>query len=620
MNLGTLLTSAIGDTLGVSLPLFGVELALAATVVLLLLCRMLPSLPGPLKVAVLVAGCAAVGWHLGQLGYAGQLTLATIVPPVLLLLLAALPLFLRIDAWAIALGGACFALWFAWNDLRGMAGSPWTPLAAGETAAATQLFSGLLVFDSLTASIRLLLAGFLVLYVLFTTVSGIPDREDGADFHVLVFGAALGMCLMASANHLLMVFMAVEMASVPSYALAGLLKGRKASSEAALKYAVFGAGASGVMLYGISLLGGTLGTFSLPGMATALGSVVGVGGGGEMTVLCLGGLMLAVGLAFKLSAVPFHFWCPDVFEGAAAEVGAFLSVASKAAAVALLLRVAVTIGDPAAAAGVATSVAGLAETRQFMAGVIGLLAAVTCTLGNLAAYGQTNMKRLLGYSTIAHAGYLMMGAAAAVALLGVSPQAAQRAAGALVFYLAVYLFMNLAAFAIVALLRNRLRSEEIAAYAGLVRTSPGIVVAAVVVLVSLIGLPPMAGFVAKFHIFASLAEAWQLGAARPLMLALLVVGGLNTVISLFYYLRVVKVMTIDPPPADRADASFPLVSLPGAVVTALVVPVLVLGIFWSGLYETARFAGSFAARDGVVAAAAAAAASPPLAIAPGAKD
>jgi NADH-quinone oxidoreductase subunit N len=302
-----------------------------------------------------------------------------------------------------------------------------------------------------------------------------------------------------------------------------------------------------------------------------------------------------------------------VFEGAAAEVGAFLSVASKAAAVALLLRVAVTIGDPAAAAGAASSVAGLAETRQFMAGVIGVLAAVTCTLGNLAAYGQTNIKRLLGYSTIAHAGYLMMGAAAAVALLGVSGPATQRAVGALAFYLAAYLFMNLAAFAIVALLRNRLRSEEIAAYAGLARTSLGVVVAAVVVLVSLIGLPPMAGFVAKFHIFASLAEAWQLGAARPLMLALLVVGGLNTVLSLFYYLRVVKVMAIDPPPDDRPAASFPLVSLPGAVVTALVVPVLVLGVFWSGLYETARFAGSFAARDGVAPAASAPAASAPLA-------
>ncbi len=544
MDIGSLITGTLNDTLAVSLPLFRVELAIAATVVLLLLCRMLPVLR-------------------------------------------------HADSAAIALGGAAFALWFAWCDLRGLPGSPWM---LGDVAATTparqELFGGLLVFDSLTAAIRLLLAAFLVLYILFTKVSGIPDREDGADFYTLVLGGALGMCLMASANHLLMVFMAVEMASVPSYALAAILKGRKAASEAGLKYAVYGAGAAGIMLYGISLLAGVLGTCHLPSMAAELARIVGEGGnGGEVLVLALGGLMLAVGLAFKLSAVPFHFWCPDVFEGAAAEVGAFLSVASKAAAVALLLRLAFGLGSVEGAQAVAAM--GLADTRHFIVYLIGLLAAVTCTLGNLAAYGQTNMKRLLAYSTIAHAGYLMMGAAAAVALLGTDADASRRAVGALVFYLGTYLFMNLAAFAIVALLRNRLRSEEIAAYAGLVRSSPGIVVATAVVLVSLIGLPPFAGFISKFLVFASLAEAIQAGAEKPLMLVLLVVGGINTVISLFYYLRVLKVMTFDPP-ADRAGEAFPLVSLPGAVVTALAVPVLLLGIFWNGLYAAAQLAGSFA--------------------------
>jgi NADH-quinone oxidoreductase subunit N len=547
VNLGSLLTGTLHDTLSVSLPLFRVELALAVTVVLLLLCRMLPVLR-------------------------------------------------HLDAAAVALGGVCFAAWFGWSDLRGLPGSPWLVAAAdAATPLRQELFGGLLVFDPLTAYVRLLLAGFLAAYIIFTRVSGIPDREDGADFYVLVLGSALGMCLMASANHLLMVFMAVEMASVPSYALAGLLKGRKASSEAALKYAVYGAGAAGVMLYGISLLAGLLGTCHLPSMAAELARVVGEGGSvGVISVLTLAGLMVAVGLAFKLSAVPFHFWCPDVFEGAAAEVGAFLSVASKAAAVALLVRLSFGLGDPAAAGGGAAAVAGLAESRHFMVCVIGFMAAVTCTLGNLAAYGQTNMKRLLAYSTIAHAGYLMMGAAAAVAMLGVKPEGAQAAVAALAFYLGTYLFMNLAAFAIVALLRNRLRSEEIAAYAGLVRTSPGIVVAMAAVLVSLIGLPPLAGFISKFLIFSSLVEAVQANAEQPLMLALLVVGGLNTVISLFYYLRVLKVMTFDPPPADRVGEAFPLVSLPGAVVTALVVPVVILGVFWAGLFACAQLAGRIA--------------------------
>ncbi|MFM8985518.1 MAG: NADH-quinone oxidoreductase subunit N, partial [Planctomycetia bacterium] len=317
MDIGSLITGTLNDTLAVSLPLFRVELAIAATVVLLLLCRMLPVLR-------------------------------------------------HADSAVIALGGAAFALWFAWCDLRGLPGSPWM---LGDTAATTparqELFGGLLVFDSLTAAIRLLLAAFLVLYILFTKVSGIPDREDGADFYTLVFGGALGMCLMASANHLLMVFMAVEMASVPSYALAAILKGRKAASEAGLKYAVYGAGAAGIMLYGISLLAGVLGTCHLPSMAAELARIVGEGGnGGEVLVLALGGLMLAVGLAFKLSAVPFHFWCPDVFEGAAAEVGAFLSVASKAAAVALLLRLAFGLGSFEGAQAVAAM--GLADTRHFI--------------------------------------------------------------------------------------------------------------------------------------------------------------------------------------------------------------------------------------------------------------
>jgi len=551
MNLGSLITGSLNDTLAVSLPLFRTELCLAATIVLVLLCRMLP-------------------------------------------------LLRRMDAGLVALGGVCFALWFAWNDMRGIPVSGLQDGSAGGAAVVRQeLFGGLLVFDSLTAYIRFLLMGFLAVYIPFTKASGIPDHEDGADFYTLVLGATLGMCLMASANHLLMVFMAVEMASVPSYALAGLLKGRKASSEAALKYAVYGAGAAGIMLYGISLLAGLLGTCHLPSMAAELSRVVDAGSAsGNVMVLALGGLMVAVGLAFKLSAVPFHFWCPDVFEGAAAEIGGFLSVASKAAAVALLLRICFGLGVPVTGHGAAAAIgAGFAElgsTRHFIVAIVGLMAAVTCTLGNLAAYGQTNMKRLLAYSTIAHAGYLMMAVAAAVAMVGIDPAGSRDAVSAVAFYLGTYLFMNLGAFAIVALLRNRLRSEEIESYAGLVRSSPGIVIATGVVLVSLIGLPPLAGFVAKFLVFSSLVQAITAGAERPLMLVLLVVGGINTVISLFYYLRVLKVMTFDPPPADRPGGEFSLVSLPGAVVTALVVPVVVLGIFWSGLYACAQLAGAFA--------------------------
>ena len=547
LNAGTLLKELFVDTVGISVPLFRPELCLVATIVLLLLCRMLP-------------------------------------------------LLRHVDSGGIALGGVCFAAWFAYVDFIGIGNQVGESLLS-TSAMRQELFGGLLVFDSFTAFLRLVLAGFLILYIILTKLSGIPDREDGADFYSLVLGSSLGMCLMVSANNLLMVFMAVEMASVPSYVLAGMLKGRPASSEAALKYAVYGAGTAGVMLYGISLISGVLGTLVFPDISVEISRVLAAGGtSGSTMVLCLGGLMLSVGLAFKLSAVPFHFWCPDVFEGAAAEVGAFLSVASKAAAVALLIRVAFAFSMPesGAAVGMSGNLAALADSRHFVVYVIGLLAAVTCTFGNLAAYGQTNMKRLLAYSTIAHAGYLMMAVAAAVAMVTISPEGARDAVTAVAFYLATYLFMNLGAFGIVALLRNRLKSEEISAYAGLIRVNPGVVVAMAVVLVSLIGLPPLAGFVAKFLVFSSLVDAITTGAESPLMLSLLAIGGLNTVISLFYYLRVLKVMTFDPIPEDRVSEPFPFVSISGAMITGLVIPVVVFGVFWSGLYAAAHLAGAIA--------------------------
>jgi len=543
----------------------------------------------------------------------------------------------RIDPFLLALAGSALALYF---------GDPWQHLGDPVGLPRYELFTGMLVYDKFSIFLRALLLLFALLFAVLTRISGIPARDDRCDFYCLVLGATLGMCLMVSANHLLMVFLAVEMASVPSYALAGLLRERRNSSEAALKYSVYGAGAAGIMLYGISLMAGLLNTAHLPTLAHQLAAQLPGMPGEQKLVLVLGGLMVMAGLAFKLSAVPFHFWCPDVFEGASAEVNAFLSVASKAAAMGLLVRVVIGFGvvpagasqpppvsadfaaapaaggwfavadevaadkaaaaddedDPTAADRHRAAAAGLpaeppaadkpaatrtrtamnralAPVREFVALLVAIVAALTCTFGNLAAYGQTNIKRLMAYSTIAHAGYMMLAVPAALAMAGVSDRGAQRAIAALALYLGVYLFMNLGAFAIVAFLRNQTGSEEIADYSGLVRRSPGIVLCLAVILFSLVGLPPLAGFVGKFAIFASLVEAYRVtGHSYPIVL--LVVGGLNTALSLFYYLRVVKVMTIDPEAERAAAQPFSLVSLPGAYVVAVTLPTILLFVNW----------------------------------------
>jgi NADH-quinone oxidoreductase subunit N len=227
----------------------------------------------------------------------------------------------------------------------------------------------------------------------------------------------------------------------------------------------------------------------------------------------------------------------------------------------------------------------LEPVRRYIAGLIALIAAITCTFGNLAAYGQTNIKRLLAYSTIAHAGYMMMPVAAAVTLLGENPAGAQEAVAALAFYVAIYLFMNLGAFAVVAFMRNALHSELIADYAGLVHRSPGVAVCMSVIMFSLLGLPPLAGFSAKFAVFASLVNAG--------LITLLVIGGLNTVLSLFYYLRVVRVMTLDPEPEDRPAPLIPMASVPGVYCVALTLPLIVLFLLWGGLFAWAKEAASF---------------------------
>jgi NADH-quinone oxidoreductase subunit N len=446
----------------------------------------------------------------------------------------------------------------------------------------TNLFGGMLIFDNFAVFLKLFLYTFLPLVVFLCLLTGIPDREDSADFFCLLFGSTLGMSVMASSNHLLMVFIGVEMASLPSYAMAGFLKGRRQSSEAALKYVVYGGGASGVMLYGISLVAGYYGTGYLPEVVR----MVAVDSFTNQAIL-LGMLFILIGIGFKLAAFPFHFWCPDVFEGAAAEVGAFLSVASKGAALALLARVSMGLGGLTVASDGQTAPAidfdVWSKSVEYLVPVLSIFAIVTTTFGNLAAYGQTNLKRLLAYSTIAHAGFMMMGLATMTSA----------GAGAMLFYLITYLFMNLGAFTVVAFMRNLTGHEDLSYFRGFIYRSPLLVIMLAVFLLSLLGLPPLAGFAAKFQIFRVLFDAAQEYARRDkvglsyTMYALLIAGGLNTVLSLFYYVKVLKVMVLEKTLEEvenRPVAQVSLGVLHSAYVSLIAAVVLALGMFWDPLF------------------------------------
>jgi len=473
---------------------------------------------------------------------------------------------LRFQAHATSYGLVASGIGLAWVVVQ------W--LAYSDGIGGAEAFGSLLRFDAFACFFRGFLLLFLLLALMLTRITGLSDAKDSADFTVLLLGGILGMMLMSSANHLLIAFLAIEMASLPSYVLAGFLKGKSKGSESALKYVVYGAAASGVMLYGISLLAGRFGSGHLPTLMAGYADLLKTGG--IDLSLAAGTLFLLCGLSFKLAAVPFHFWLPDVFEGAAPEVGAVLAVASKAAAVALTFRF---LQAFYAAFGFVSPFA-FAETIGV---AIAVLAAITATVGNLAALGQTNAKRLLGYSTIAHAGYMLM------ALATCKPAAG----AALLFYLIGYMLMTLGAFAVVAIVRNRTGSENITAYRGLIARSPILGIGMAIFLLSLLGLPPLAGFAGKFALFAAVYRtgAEYTAAGHPwlgtLFTVLFGVGVLNAVLSAGYYLKWLKIIGFDEP-----SEVTPLGESTGATiyVGTLAVLTVVAGLAWDPLMNLATIA------------------------------
>ena len=330
------------------------------------------------------------------------------------------------------------------------------------------------------------------------------------EFPVLILLATTGMMLMISANDLIILYLGIEMQSLALYVMASFDRDSVRSSEAGLKYFVLGALASGMLLYGASLIYGFTGTTSFTGLAKVFG-----GAGHPSAGLIIGMVFVAVGIAFKTSAVPFHMWVPDVYEGAPTPVTAFFSVASKTAAVALFVRFLI---DPFGAL--------LTDWRQ----IIVFLSVASMVLGSVAAIAQTNVKRLMAYSSIGHVGYALIGLASA------TPAGIR---GVLV-YMAIYLFMNLGTWAVILCMRqNGKNVEAISDLSGLGRSQPGLAFALAIFMFGMAGVPPTAGFFSKLYVFLAAIDAHLIGLA--------VIGVLASVVGAFYYLRVVKVMYFDEP-------------------------------------------------------------------------
>ncbi len=436
----------------------------------------------------------------------------------------------------------------------------------GVSGLSTQPAAGLLIADNLSIVFQIVLIAFLGGVTLLWKLGSAETERNAPEFFILLLGSAVGMVLMASSTNLLMIVVALETASLPSYALVGFDKRDKLGAEASLKYMVFGAVSAAIMLYGASLLYGLVG--SLSAVDVARYAVAQLAGGGEKLLLFAGLLCFFAGIAFKISAVPFHFWCPDAFEGAKIEVTTWLSVVSKAAGLVLLTRLVLifcqSVDTPLAM-----------PILQPLAWTIAITAAVTCTVGNFAAYRQRSAKRLLAYSSIAHAGYMMM---AAAVFLHPSTPAYPSGLTALLVYMIIYALMNLGAFGVTALVSWEAGHDRIEVFNGLARRAPWLAVPMVIFLMSLVGLPPLAGFVGKWWILLALGNLHS-----TLGWFLVIAAVLNTLFSLYYYLRIVVQMTLRDD--GRPAAQTPIGGL--ALVNVCAAALVLLFVFAQPLYRVA---------------------------------
>ena len=423
-----------------------------------------------------------------------------------------------------------------------------------DSSKVTTLFTDAVVLDPFSTFFKLLI----ILATIFVSVvslysNELRDYRKGEYFYLLGI-ITFGLFMMVSSIDLIMVYVSIEIVSIMSFVLAGYLKKNTRSNEAALKYVVYGAFSSGIMLFGLSYIYGLTGSTNF----FQIQQILAASGSESNSAILMAVVMILAGFGYKVSAVPFHFWTPDVYEGSPTTITAYLSIAPKAGAFAMMIR----FFNQVLADGGAMSGLGFISTTDLpWASLISLLAVLTMTVGNVVAIQQDNIKRMLAYSSVAHAGYMLLA----------MPVMSGDSIYAIMVYLVMYLFMNLGAFFVVITIKNKTNGETFDDYKGLGWEMPIVGITMTLFMVSLTGLPPTAGFIGKFYIFASLIQGggsfyW-----------LVVIGGVNSVVSLYSSLRVVKVMYFD---GDRKDS---LVSPPKVLtgmLLATAVPTMVLGIYW----------------------------------------
>jgi NADH-quinone oxidoreductase subunit N len=405
-------------------------------------------------------------------------------------------------------------------------------------------FDGLMVVDDYSLFFNFLFAGVAAMIVL-ASIDFLEKIRFPAEYIALVLAATVGMMLMASSVDLIAIFVALELQAIAFYVLVGFMKD-KTSSEAALKYLVAGAISTAVTLYGIADFVDTAGPDARSG-------------------LVLAAAFLAAGLGFKMAVVPFQMWVPDVYQGAPTPVTAFLSVASKAAGFAVVMRIfVVSLGQ------------GLISSDW--SNMFAAIAAISMTLGNVTALVQTNIKRMLGYSSIAQAGTFLIGLAAVAAQ---DPHQAPLGTSTVLFFLGTYAFTNLGAFAAIIAISNKIGSDEIDDYAGVAKRSPWLAAALAICLFSLTGIPPTAGFWAKVYVFDAAVSAD--------LVWLAMIGVLNSVISAYYYLRVVMKMYAEEPETSESFQTSPFL---GIAIAAAVIGLLAVGFYPDPLLQASESAAA----------------------------